>query len=199
MKFYISDWHYNHKNILAYDHRPFFTVEEMNRVLIENWNKTVGKGDTVYILGDMFWCPDKEAIPIIDQLNGTKILVKGNHDRVKNPEFAKRFAKIDEYMEVEDEGRNLVLCHYPIPCFKKHFYGWIHLYGHVHNSFEYHMMEHDRFLMENLYGQMCRMYNVGAMMPYMNYTPRTLDEILAANAPVTEEGAEDGEDPESEV
>ena len=199
MKFYISDWHYDHKNILAYDNRPFFTVKEMNRVLIENWNKTVGKDDTVYILGDMFWCPDKEAIPIIDQLNGTKILVKGNHDRVKNPEFAKRFAKIDEYMEIEDDGRNLVLCHYPIPCFKKHFYGWIHLYGHVHNSFESKMMEHDRFLMENLYGQMCRMYNVGAMMPYMNYTPRTLDEILAANAPTVEEGVEDGEDPESEM
>lgn len=26
------------------------------------------------------------------------------------------------------------------------------------------------------------MFNVGAMMPWMDYTPRTLDEIIAANS-----------------
>ena len=43
------------------------------------------------------------------------------------------------------------------------------------------MMEHDKYLMEELYMKPCQMYNVGAMMPWMDYTPRTLDEILAAN------------------
>ena len=85
-----------------------------------------------------------------------------------------------EYMEIEDNGRNVVLCHYPIPCFKNHFYGWYHLYGHVHNSFESQMMEHDKFLMEQLYDRKCQMFNVGAMMPWMDYTPRTLDEIIAS-------------------
>lgn len=32
--------------------------------------------------------------------------------------------------------------------------------------------------MESLYEKQCEMYNVGAMMPYMDYTPRTLDEII---------------------
>lgn len=187
-KFYIADWHYDHKNVLAYDNRPFFTVDEMNREQIERWNGAVEKDDLVYSLGDMFWCPSKQAIQILDQLNGTKILVKGNHDRVKDPEFAQRFAKIDEYMEIEDEGRKLVLCHYPIPCFRNHFYGAIHLYGHVHTSFEANMMEYDRKLMTDLYGKQCRMYNVGAMMPYMDYTPRTLDEILAACEGADEDG-----------
>ena len=27
----------------------------------------------------------------------------------------------------------------------------------------------------------CRMYNVGCMMSYMNYTPKTLSQILDAN------------------
>ena len=31
--------------------------------------------------------------------------------------------------------------------------------------------------MEELYTRQCNMINVGAMMPYMDYTPRTLDEI----------------------
>ena len=40
-------------------------------------------------------------------------------------------------------------------------------------------MERDKFLMQELYNRPCFMYNVGAMMPWMNYTPRTLDEIIA--------------------
>jgi hypothetical protein len=40
------------------------------------------------------------------------------------------------------------------------------------------MVEHDRYLMTELYGKQCEMYNVGAMMPWMQYTPRTLDEII---------------------
>ena len=107
-----------------------------------------------------------------------KFLIKGNHDRSNDGKFVKEFAKITEYLEVNDNFRNIVLCHYPIPCFKNHYYGWYHLYGHVHNSFEYQMMEHDKYLMQELYGKQCQMFNVGAMMPYMDYTPRTLDEIL---------------------
>lgn len=186
-RFYIADWHYGHKNIIHYDNRPFFTVEHMNRELIDRWNKVVAPEDVVYILGDMFWCTAKEAIPVLDQLNGQKFLIKGNHDSDGNAEFRKRFVKITEYLEVEDEGRKIVLCHYPMPCFKNHFYGWYHLYGHVHNSFEYQMMEYDKRLMTDLYDQQCRMYNVGAMMPYMDYTPRTLDEIVSGSEGLTYE------------
>lgn len=177
-KFYISDWHYGHKNVLGFDNRPFTNIEQMNEELIRRWNSVVSAGDLVYILGDMFWCTPKIAAPIMEQLNGQKILVKGNHDRWHDSKFDKLFVKIDEYMEIEDEGRNVVLCHYPIPCFKNHFYGWIHLYGHVHNSFEWNMMEHQRFLMEELYDRQCNMINVGAMMPWIDYTPRTLNEII---------------------
>lgn len=177
-KFYISDWHYGHKNVLGFDNRPFTSIEQMNEELICRWNSVVSDGDLVYILGDMFWCTPKIATPIMDQLNGQKILIKGNHDRWHDSKFDKLFVKIDEYIEIEDEGRKVVLCHYPIPCFKNHFYGWIHLYGHVHNSFEWNMMEHQRFLMEELYDRQCSMINVGSMMPWINYTPRTLDEVL---------------------
>ena len=44
------------------------------------------------------------------------------------------------------------------------------------------MMEHDKYLMEELYTTPCQMFNVGAMMLWMDYTPRTLDEIIAANS-----------------
>lgn len=178
-KFYISDLHFGHKNAIAFDNRPFKSIDEMNDSLIERWNSVVSCGDIVYILGDMFWMKPSDALPILSKLNGQKVLVKGNHDRWHDRKFDENFVKIEEYIEVDDEGRKVVLCHYPIPCFKNHFYGWFHLYGHVHSSFEWNMMEHHRFLMEELYERQCNMINVGAMMPYMGYTPRTLDEILA--------------------
>lgn len=180
-RFYISDLHYGHGNALAFDNRPFKTVDEMNQALVDRWNAVVSNGDIVYVLGDMFWCNMQTAMPVLDALKGQKFLIKGNHDRCKDARFLKKFVKVTEYLEVEDGDRKVVLCHYPIPCFKNHFYGWYHLYGHVHNSFEWNMMEHDKFLMQELYTRPCRMYNVGAMMPWMDYTPRTLDEIIAAN------------------
>lgn len=176
-KFYIADWHYGHSNIVAFDNRPFKTANEMNDELIERWNKVVSNEDIVYILGDMFWCTPKVAIEVLDKLNGQKILVRGNHDK-RHTELDNKFKQVVDYLEVRDKDRHVVLCHYPIPCFKNHYYGWYHLYGHVHNSFEHNMMEHDKYLMEELYGKQCKMYNVGAMMPYMDYTPRTLDEII---------------------
>ena len=180
-KFYISDWHYGHANCISFDNRPFLDVKSMNEMLISNWNNAVSPGDVVYVLGDMFWCKQEEAMPVLDQLNGTKILIKGNHDRCNDGAFLKKFAKVAEYMEVKDADRHVVLCHYPIVCFKNHYHGWYHLYGHVHNSFEYHVMEQNRRLMHDLYEKPCNMFNVGVMMPYMDYTPRTLDEILEWN------------------
>ena len=40
------------------------------------------------------------------------------------------------------------------------------------------MMEQVKYQMQELYGMPCNMYNCGAMMDYINYTPRTLDEII---------------------
>lgn len=180
-KRYIADWHYGHANTIGFDNRPFTSVEQMNAELIRRWNAVVQPGDITYVLGDMFWCNSKLAVPILEQLNGSKVLVKGNHDRTGDRDFDKQFVKIDEYIEVKDDGRRVVLCHYPIPCFKNHFHGAYHLYGHVHNSFEWNMVENFKFQMQALYERPCQMFNVGVMMPWMDYTPRTLDEIIAGN------------------
>ena len=64
--FYIADLHFGHKNIIRYDNRPFKTVEEMDRALIERWNKAVSKNDTVFILGDISWHDETKTAEIFE-------------------------------------------------------------------------------------------------------------------------------------
>ena len=51
--FFTSDLHFGHENVLRFDNRPFQTIEEMDEELIRRWNAKVGKGDLVYVLGDL--------------------------------------------------------------------------------------------------------------------------------------------------
>lgn len=55
MFFFIADTHFGHNAIIDLCHRPFKCVEEMDGYMIERWNKKVSPGDTVYIIGDLFY------------------------------------------------------------------------------------------------------------------------------------------------
>jgi len=80
-KWFTSDTHFSHTNIIKYTGRPFATVEEMNRTLVDNWNKCVGVDDQVFFIGD-FGLGDVEHLhSICSELNGNKICILGNHDR----------------------------------------------------------------------------------------------------------------------
>lgn len=180
MTFYIADLHFGHKNILAFDNRPFPDVETHDAELVRRWNEAVSPSDTVWILGDISWYGPQKTTEILASLNGTKNLVVGNHDGrlLKSRDLRDQFAEIVPYKEIEfDGGGGVVLCHYPIPCYNNHFFGWVHLYGHVHTGFEYNMTERARYEMTVLYEKPCVMYNVGCMVDYMDYTPRTMMEI----------------------
>ena len=51
MVYFTADMHFGHRAIINMQSRPFESVEEMNRVLLQNFNSVVHKDDTVYILG----------------------------------------------------------------------------------------------------------------------------------------------------
>lgn len=181
MNYFISDLHFGHTNCLAFDNRPFKNIDEHDYWIIREWNETVGPDDDVYILGDISWYGSVKTIEIFKQLNGRLHLIKGNHDTtvLKNPELRQLFVEIADYKELYiNKDLSIVLCHYPIPCFKNHFYGWYHFYGHVHSSFEWNMMENTKRMMTELYDKQCNMFNVGAMMAYVNYKPRTFEQIV---------------------
>ena len=76
------------------------------------------------------------------------------------------------------------MCHYPIPFYKSDYYSNVFmLFGHLHTTVENEYLENLRYQIENdpyerSAKNLCQFYNVGCMMPWMDYTPRTLDEIV---------------------
>ena len=179
MIYYIADNHFGHKNVIRFDNRPFADTVLMDEVLVHNWNERVTEDDTVYILGDCFWKNEENSVKLIQRLKGHKHLIRGNHDRVHG-RLRFYYESIEHYAEINDNDRLVILCHYPIPFYKNQHYGAVMLYGHVHNTREQDFIEKwKRELWESEIP--CNMINVGCMMEYMKYTPRTLNEILAAN------------------
>lgn len=79
-QFFTSDLHFGHNNVIDYCKRPYLNLETMHKDLIEIWNKTVKKGDTIYVLGD-FSLNKKWSKEILPLLHGDKILIPGNHDK----------------------------------------------------------------------------------------------------------------------
>lgn len=181
MNFFIADLHFGDGNILVLDRRPFCLIKDHDQYIINKWNNAVGKDDDVYVLGDISWHDPMETLKIFSKLNGHIHLIKGDHDlkTLKTPELCARFTEIVDYKELEiEKDKKIVLSHYPIPCFNGHRCGCIHFYGHVHNGIEWNFMESIKMLMNHTYQIPCEMYNVGAMLPYMDYTPRTMEEIV---------------------
>lgn len=62
MIFYISDIHFGHASVLKFDNRPFETVEENDRILMENWNARVTDKDDIYIIGDFAYRNEKPDV-----------------------------------------------------------------------------------------------------------------------------------------
>lgn len=176
MKFYISDLHIGHKNAILFDKRPFWNVEDQNQEIIRRWNNAVTDKDEVYILGDFAW-DNNMGLEVIRQLHGTKYLIRGNHDRL-NAALTAEFAWVKDYAEIKDNGESLVLFHFPIAHWRNADYGAIHLYGHIHSigrdSKPFRGYREIMRQREVPY----RCYNVGCMLQYMDYQPRTLEYII---------------------
>lgn len=177
--FYISDTHFGHSNIIRHCNRPFVNADEMDEVLIKNWNSVVTNRDTVYILGDFAFSKGiKQPSEYLRELNGNKIMILGNHDydiAKCGYKYSSLLNGIYTYLETWDtvgiSKHKLVLSHYPMAEWNGMFRDSIHLYGHIHNNVEnatYSIMK----TRENA-------YNVGADI--LGFAPRTLREVIECN------------------
>lgn len=190
--YYISDLHLCHENIIRLDNRPFADLAEMHHAILDNWNMTVKPDDTVYILGDFCWGKEEMWLHILPQFLGNKVLITGNHDLTQFSQPLKRqFRDIKAYKEITDTGRHVIMCHYPIPFHKAAYNENCYmLFGHVHktreNEFLDRLREEIRASRTTQGHARGNFINVGCMMPWMDYTPRTLDEIISRSGLRTE-------------
>jgi calcineurin-like phosphoesterase family protein len=128
--FFTSDTHFGDHRTLNIHKRPFASVAEMDAALIERWNEAVGPDDEVWHLGDVA----RRAADVPDllaRLNGRKHLVRGNNDPPGTGEAA-GWASVQNYAELETEGRLLILCHYPFRSWNGQHKRSINLHGHSH-------------------------------------------------------------------
>ena len=129
--YFIADTHFYHTNIIKYCKRPFKNSYEMNKTIIDNWNRVVGPNDIVYHLGDISLRWDN-LDEIYSKLNGTIYLLKGNHER-KSSGFYRNVGfkvipnktKLDEY--------KVILSHWPLDD-KDIPDGYINIHGHIHDK-----------------------------------------------------------------
>ncbi|MBR0198281.1 MAG: metallophosphoesterase [Kiritimatiellae bacterium] len=171
MIYFTSDQHFGHFNIIRLCGRPFKSLEEMDATLLERWNAKVKPGDTVYILGDLFF-RSAQVEPVLKALNGRKHLIVGNHDhtwmgKVKVDDY---FESIQTIKEVVVDGRIMTLCHYPMLSYPQARRGWM-AYGHIHNNIR------DDYW--PLIVRRSRLLNVG--VDVNNFEPVSFDEMVANN------------------
>lgn len=186
--FYVSDLHFRHRTMPRFEANGRAdgyvpkTVEERDGLIIANWNAAVGKRDTVWILGDVAFAPEADFIGLMRQLNGYKRIVMGNHDKtwVRNLDKTHKgnVVSVCDYAKVSDNGRKIVLSHYPIAFWDGQHRGAYHLYGHVHGTDEERLFqEFGKHLVDIGKFPEFRAVNVGVMVT--GYVPLTLDQIIA--------------------
>jgi calcineurin-like phosphoesterase family protein len=136
---FTSDEHYYHKNICRFANRPFDSIEQMNRILIENHNAVVGPDDHVYHLGDFAFAQIDKIESILHQLSGTHYFIRGNHDKeiLRNIDRLLDkglFAYWDKDDEINIEGQFIILHHYGKRVWNKSHHGSWQLFGHSHGN-----------------------------------------------------------------
>ena len=199
MRYYISDCHFFHENLnFKMDHRGFPSAEAMNDYMIRQWNNKVRRNDEVVILGDFSVGNAELTNELLKHLNGKLFLIRGNHDDFylsKSSFRSDRFVWVKDYAEMNDNGRVVVLSHYPIMCYNGQYRKdpegnprRYMLYGHVHNTLDERLINTFINIEKASYhigrnGEKeyvpCNMINCFCM--FSDYIPLSLEEWIAVD------------------
>lgn len=160
-RFFTSDLHFGHKNVIDFCHRPYKDVVEMDAAIVKQWNSQVGPDDEVYFIGD-FGINKKKALDgeLVRSLNGKKYMILGNHDtgfsrlhQLRNIESIKnQYTKAGWYfvdialVRTLSNGQKCILTHLPMSSDEDTRYseykiksirpGMVQLHGHLHGHYK---------------------------------------------------------------
>ena len=134
-----SDLHFYHKGILNFckDTRPWRDVVGMTEGLIAEWNTKVSEKDLIFHLGDFSFKGVEATENLLARLNGDKIFVLGNHDKVLRSSISSSkfgIKGIVDYLELRIDGVKVCMSHYPMTTWNQAGRGSLQFYGHCHNS-----------------------------------------------------------------
>lgn len=130
--YFSSDHHFGHAAARGFYRRPFSSVDEMDREMIQNWNAVVEFDDEVWHLGDFAVRQTPERVAsLLTALHGRKHLIVGNNDDA-GVTGCVGWESVQLYAEVTVDGTKLVLCHYPFRTWRNMGKGWVNLHGHSH-------------------------------------------------------------------
>ena len=160
--FFISDLHFGHKNLIK--NLRNMSVEESDKLIINNWNKTVTKKDIVYVLGDITMEDSSHIEHYLSQLKGVMRIIGGNHD-VRHS--CKKIVNLGIDMMGCMEYKGFICTHIPVHPRELQFYrGNIH--GHVHKNGRHE--DEEAYNIKNKYFNVC--------CEFINYTPILFDDIV---------------------
>lgn len=159
--YFIADLHFSHAGTLYFHPQrreaAGISVDELksdraasvlkhDEWLINLWNETVRREDTVYILGDFCLGNRERAEKILQRLKGKKFFIEGNHDKsvhgleryfewygqIKEAKFSN-----NQYDFIDpNETFCVELCHYPLLTWNRRPHGTCMVHGHTHGSIE---------------------------------------------------------------
>jgi calcineurin-like phosphoesterase family protein len=130
--YFTSDHHFGHSGARSLYRRPFASVAEMDRQMIERWNSIIKPDDEVWHLGDFAVRQSSERLAsLLNELHGQKHLVAGNNDDAAVTTCA-GWKTVQSYAELTFDGTRLILCHYPFRTWRDMGRNSIDLHGHSH-------------------------------------------------------------------
>lgn len=173
--YFISDLHIGHNKEFLYLPRGFDNIQEHDKAILENWNRTVSEDDDVYLLGDVMLNDMEHGLEILRKLKGHIHIIRGNHD---TDEKIKHYVELDNVVEVVaaaylKAGKiPLYLSHFPTlvsnKMLKKKSHPLVNLYGHTHQK--------TNFFDDGFHGEQPFMYHVG--VDSHNLTPVLLEDVI---------------------
>lgn len=176
--YFTADWHLGHEKVIEFSSRKFKDAAQMDFMLVKRFNERVKPQDLTYFLGDMSFHHPKVGVELLQQLQGRKILIQGNHDKYSMTQYRSAgFEAVQFEAKIKIQNQTFRLSHYPYwpkdltglfdydlryperrP--DEHSHEWL-LHGHVHTQWK----------------QQARQINVG--VDVWHYRPVSDSEIIS--------------------
>ncbi len=135
MIYVTADTHFGHKKILEYNNRPFISIEDMDRCIINNINEKVKPNDILWHLGDFSFGKQEHYRKLIKCR--TVNLLRGNHDfQASQKRLRELFNSVNDIYVLKDDLGTFVMCHYSFFVWPHKHHGAFNLYGHSHGKLD---------------------------------------------------------------